>query len=169
MSLFDTVIKYSIDTSSIIKVENFYVASKKTMVIKLLIKLITNDKLKMSNLVWIELEDKIKDAHKIPSWLKPYKNIVIKSSTEIENMATEISIQYPKLSPGTPSRPYRADSSVIALARYVNKNDGNCTIISEEQSRSTASVLDKIPDVCRELQIDCINLDKLIEIEHKNN
>lgn len=102
-----------------------------------------------------ETDKRSKDLNK---WLKDRADTIVGYETEIQQEARSILEQYPLLVKQTKSR-FAADPFVIATARIKG------LVVLTEETPSNSANRPKIPDVCRELGIECISLITLIRRE----
>ena len=147
-------IVYSLDASSLIEAHHSYPIENFPSLWDKLEKLIKSDRLKMHELVF----DEVKDGE-IKNWckekeLKPYIRVTM---DQIDQSKGQILI--PKLvNPKTGES--GGDPWVIALAQELQ----NCIVVTQEKS-SRNEDRPKIPNVCKDLGIECINLLELIKKE----
>ena len=110
--------------------------------------LIEKGELAATEEVLIELGKKDDDVYK---WAKDREFMFVPLNEEIQFSLKNILIKYKKLVGETKNRS-SADPWVIALAQI-----NNCSVITAEKPRGNLNK-PKIPDVCRALNIPCINL-----------
>lgn len=99
-----------------------------------------------------------KRSKELNKWLKDRAHSIVKYEVEIQQEAKAILGQYPLLVKHIKSR-FAADPFVIATAKAKG-----LVVVTEETPSNSAS-RPKIPDVCRELGIECVTLIALIRRE----
>lgn len=102
----------------------------------------------VSDEVLRELERKDDGAHK---WVKQRKKMIVPLDAEVEAYAKEVLGRYPRLVDTRKSRS-GADPFVIAVAMAKKGS----VVTAELRSGNLARP--KIPDVCDELRIECVNV-----------
>ena len=141
--------KYSIDTSAIL---DAWVRGFPPDVVpglwKQLEELIDNGQLIATEEVLYELEKKEDDAYK---WAKNHKNMFILTDEMIQLAVIEILRDHKKLIDTRKNRS-GADPFVIALAKVEG-----CGVVTGEKPTNSPD-RPKIPDVCRAIDIPCINI-----------
>ena len=151
-----SLVKYSIDTSAIL--DGFirhYPPDVFPPLWGKIEELIAQGLLRATEEVKHELSKKDDDAYK---WAKSQQNLFVPIDTELQLKVKEILGKFPRLVATRRNRSF-ADPFVIALAQIEN----SIIITGEKYSGNMNNP--KIPDVCRHLDISCINLLELIRIE----
>ena len=100
-----------------------------------------------------ELEKR--EGSEITEWALAQEGLFLPVEEEVEIEASRIIAVYPRLVRQNTSE---ADPWVIALARVYD-----CTVVTDEKPKSTSNP--KIPDVCADLNIDCIHIHEFISRE----
>lgn len=161
MNLFNqNQIVYSLDTSSLIEayrllypMENFPALWQE------LEKLITNDRLKMSEFVFEEaMRDKVLDKWCRDKGLKPYLELKVDDSDQkvVQNILSEYSGML-NVKKGTSG----ADPWVIALAMKFQSG----VVVTEEKSTGNLQY-PRIPDVCKAYNIECVTISGIVRKEN---
>lgn len=146
---------YSLDASSLIEAYHSYPMKIFPSLWNELEKLIKSDRLKMPELVFDEVKD-----DEIQKWcdekqLKSYIRVTIDQVDQ-----SKVRALVPKLvNPNTGQS--GGDPWVIALAQDIQ----NCVVVTQEKF-SRNKDRPKIPNVCENLGIECINLLELIKREN---
>ena len=97
-----------------------------------------------------ELEKREGDEHH--NWAIAQEGFFLTVTEEVEQEASNIIATYPRIVREDISE---ADPWVIALAKV-----HDCIVVTDEKPKSLINP--KIPDVCRELGVECINIHELI-------
>ena len=146
---------YSLDASSLIEAYHNYPMGIFRSLWNELEKLIKSDRLKMPELVFDEVKDE-----EIKKWceekeLKPYIRVTIDQIDQNKAQALIPKLVNPKTGESG------GDPWVIALAQDFQ----NCIVVTQEKA-SRNEDRPKIPNVCKDLDIECINLLELIKREN---
>ena len=146
---------YSLDASSLIETHHSYPMKSFPSLWNELEKLIKSDRLKMPELVFDEVKDE-----EIKKWckekkLKPYIRVTIDQIDQNKAQALIPKLVNPKTGESG------GDPWVIALAQDFQ----NCVVVTQEKA-SRNEDRPKIPNVCKDLDIECINLLELIKREN---
>jgi hypothetical protein len=88
----------------------------------------------------------------VTDWAQNHPQVFIPLYPEIQLKAAEILELYPNLL-DLKNQKSSADAFVIATAIYYN-----CAVVTEEQSTGHGSKLLKIPNVCKLINVPCVNL-----------
>ena len=143
---------YSFDTSSLIKASGvLYPMENFPSLWDKIEELIRSDRLKMSELVF----DEAMGGKVLRDWcnkkkLKPF--LLSRVNDSVENAFQTVRSKHPKLM-NVEAGTSLADPWVIALAIQYSKG----VVVTEEQPAGNLSN-PKIPDVCKDLDIECVNI-----------
>ncbi len=141
--------KYSIDTSAILDAwTRYYPPDVMPGLWKQLEELVDNGQLLATEEVLYELEKKEDNVYK---WAKIHRNMFVPTSEKIQLAVIEILRDHKKLIDTRKNRS-GADPFVIALAKVED-----CTVITGEKPTNQPE-RPKIPDICRAIDIPCINI-----------
>lgn len=99
-----------------------------------------------------------KRSKELNKWLKDRPHAIVSYETEIQQEAKSILAAHPLLVKQSKSR-FAADPFVIATARVKS------LVVLTEETPSNSDNRPKIPDVCRAMSIECVNLITLIRRE----
>lgn len=146
---------YSLDASSLIEAHHSYPIENFPSLWEELEKLIKSDRLKMHELVFDEVKD-----DEIQKWcakrqLKSYIRVTMDQVDQSKGQALIPKLVNPKTGESG------GDPWVIALAQDLQ----NCVVVTQEKP-SRNEDKPKIPNVCGDLGIECINLLELIKREN---
>jgi hypothetical protein len=137
---------YIIDTSALIKLEPYYLDIFPSLW-ECLEALVTEGRLVAPQEVQIEIHDKYDDGWN--KWALKHKNMFL-DKKDTQTKAKLIQNWYPELTKKDNPQ-IDADYYVIALAQYM----GGWTVVTDEGRKKSQL---KIPDVCRKLNIPCVDL-----------
>lgn len=145
---------YIIDACALIDAAKHYMLNKRTFssVWEKLEELIRDGVLISS----IEVKDEVKDED-IAEWLLRNSNMFIPLTEEVQKETTKILRDYPTLIKLTSKGNSNADPFLLATAILYN-----AIIVTNETPAGEKSTVRKIPDVCKALDIDWMNLNKFI-------
>jgi len=154
---------YIIDTSSLIKIKEQYPRRTFPGVWQKLEDLCKNGRLIAPFEVLKEIEE---GDDELNVWAKRFRNIFIKPDKRQTEIVRDILSKHPYLAKSQKIGP-NADPWIIALVIQKNEEEQqklfqNVYIVVTEESKIKAQ---KIPSVCRNYGIDCINILKLFEKE----
>ena len=146
---------YSLDASSLIEAYHSYPIGNFPSVWDELEKLIKSDRLKMPELVFDEVKDK-----EIREWcdekkIKSYIRVTVDQIDQNKVRALSSKLVNPNTGKSG------GDPWVIALAQDFQ----NCVVVTQEKP-SRNKDRPKIPNVCKDLGVECINLLELIKREN---
>lgn len=116
--------------------------------------LVTSSRLVSSTLVLRECSKQ--RSEELHDWLKPRENMFVPPDEAVQLQVDHIVNKYTGLVSAGKQK-FQADPFVIALAKV-----HSYTVITEETGIGS---LGKIPGVCKDMNVDCINLMKLIDEE----
>ena len=132
--------------------------------------------------VWTTLEDLIKAKRlfaphevfrelqkgddDIFKWAKAQSGLFIDLDTAQGTLLSEILGRYPAMGAPMKTGPH-ADPLVIALARTrLNSGGDGCHVVTEEKLKGPGSV--KIPNVCDDFKVPCVNLVGVFRLEGRS-
>jgi hypothetical protein len=92
-------------------------------------------------------------------WARNHKQIFLPLESDIQNKATEILRNYPNILDIKQSKS-SADPFLIATAIVTS-----CKVVTEEKPTGLGSKKIKIPDVCRQINLECISLLDMMRAE----
>ena len=93
-------------------------------------------------------------------WAKALDFMFLEPSEEVQQVVSEIVERYPSFVPDESSDGIWADPYVIALAKV-----NNAIIVTGEKPVGPGAKKPKIPNICQDLQIECISFLQLIRLE----
>lgn len=105
-----------------------------------------------------EVLDELRED-KLAAWAKQHKECFLPLDKTIQEKATEVLKRYPKLIQMRSVRNSNADPFLIATAIV---NEG--TLVTDERLGNESQGQIKIPNVCRNESIPCINLQEFISL-----
>ncbi len=142
--------KYIIDTSSLIDAAKNYDMKKNTFapVWETIEFMISNQELMTSSEIAEELLD-----DDLKKWAKQQKGFLVPISKEIQELVTEILKRYPTLIALRSKSNSNGDPFLIATALHLE----GCVVTNEKSNGKNPQTY-KIPDVCREYKLECIDL-----------
>ena len=142
---------YAIDANALIEAAKNYNLSKKDFSFywEKLNEMVDNKTLISS----CDVFDEIKDEDLL-QWCKKHKNMFVSLDKDIQLKVSQLLKDYPSLIKMQSSGNSNADPFLIATA-IVN----GATIITNERLTNSVSNF-HIPDVCKQLNVECINLEK---------
>jgi predicted DNA-binding protein YlxM (UPF0122 family) len=145
---------YVIDSSSLIEAAYQYNISKKAFahIWRVFTELIDDEKLISS----YEIKDELKDEDLI-EWVKHNNALFCPLTKEIQEKAKEILAQFPNLIEIRSTANSNADPFLVATAIM---KEGS--IVTQEKPSGKGAKYCKIPNVCHELDIPCMNLQKFL-------
>ncbi len=148
--------KYVVDTCSFTTLNRIYPYDVMPGAWDAVSDLAENGILISSNEVFLELEAQDDGIFK---WAQNHISIFLPLDENIQITATEILKDYPNILDLRQSKS-SADPFVIATAKVKS-----CCVVTEEQPNGPGSRYLKIPNVCRLMDIDCINMLEMLRIE----
>lgn len=95
------------------------------------------------------------------SWLKKYKSCIVPIDEQQLKIVSEIVNKYPLVSQYKKPRPNNADPFVVAVAKV-----GNRTVVTYERSNGQGNPHPRIPDLCKEQEVECCDLPTFFEKEN---
>jgi hypothetical protein len=93
-------------------------------------------------------------------WAKELDLMFLEPSEEVQQVVSEIVERYPSFVPDESSDGIWADPYVIALAKV-----NNAIIVTGEKPVGPGAKRPKIPNICQDMQIECISFLQLIRLE----
>ncbi|MFA5877382.1 MAG: DUF4411 family protein [Candidatus Paceibacterota bacterium] len=93
-------------------------------------------------------------------WLKKYKSCIIPIDEPQLKIVAEIVNKYPLVSQYKKPRPNNADPFIVAVAKL----DGR-TVVTYERSNGQNNPHPRIPDLCKEHEVECCDLPAFFEKE----
>lgn len=148
--------KYAIDACALIEAAKIYNLKKRafSLIWERLDELITQGRLLSSCEVFEELKDP-----DIVEWAKQRRGIFLPLNESIQSKTREILSKYPNIIKIRGKKgDSNADPFLIATALL---ND--CTVVTNEKPGDESSGDWKIPNVCRQYNVECINLGNLLD------
>lgn len=107
--------------------------------------------------VLLELE---RGGDELYQWAKELDFLFLEPSEKVQQVVSEIVERYPSFVPDESSDGIWADPYVIALAKV-----NNAIIVTGEKAVGPGAKRPKIPNICQDLQIRCIDFLQLIRLE----
>ncbi len=105
----------------------------------------------------IEVRDELKDED-LEEWSKLHKELFYPLTQEIQEYTKSILKNYPTLIKMTSKANSNADPFLIATAQVLN-----AIVVTNEKSGDVKNGNYKIPNVCNELNLECLNLQDFID------
>jgi hypothetical protein len=125
--------------------------------------------------LWVRIEDLIKSGRLVASewvkfeletndddllkWCKNQQSFFIASNKQIQTQAAAIINQFTRLTTGSGAA-NTADPFVVAAAKYTGY-----VVVTEEKPAEKQQKVRKMPDICRALNVPCMNILGLIKDE----
>lgn len=122
-----------------------------------LIELAQAERLFAPDEVLLELE---RGGDDIYQWAKELDYMFLQPNEEVQQVVSQIVESYPLFVPDVSSDGIWADPYVIALAKV-----NNAIVVTGEKTVGPEAKRPKIPNICLDLQIDCIDFLQLIRLE----
>lgn len=122
-----------------------------------MIDLAQNERLFAPDEVLLELE---RGGDELYKWAKELDFMFIQPNEEMQHVVSEIVERYPLFVPDESSDGIWADPYVIALAKV-----NNAVVVTGEKPVGPGAKRLKIPNICQEFQIECIEFLQLIRLE----
>lgn len=148
--------KYVIDTCSLLALNRVYPLDVVPGAWDAINELAESGIVISSNEIYLELENQDDNVF---IWAKNHKQIFLPLQRDIQEKATEILRSFPTLIDVFQSKS-SADPFLIATAIV-----HSCSVVTEEKPTGPDSKKVKIPNVCRSLNVPCINFLEMMRLE----